>query len=348
MTESKVSLPLADHQCRRTHQSGLPGQLRLDNPQVEVTMSLVTGYLAYVPAEELGVSGVIAAVSAGLYLGWHAPRLVSPTTRLQTVSVWQSVEFLFNAALFLLVGAQLPRILNELDGGRARLAGQALLVAVVVVVLRVAWVFVLTYGPRVFPPVRAREVTPWQNLLVVSWNGMRGAVSLAAALALPLTVAAGTDFPDRDVIIFLTFGVIFFTLIVQSLTLPAMVRRLRVRFDNEDEQEEYQARVDAARAALQRLDELAAEEWVREDTAERVRGQLQFRAHRFEARLQRDGAEPDAGVEDRSADYRRLMRELIGAQRELLIGLRDRRQISDEVRRRVERDLDLEELRLGD
>jgi Na+/H+ antiporter len=316
---------------------------RLDNPQVEITLSLATGYLAYIPAEEAGVSGVIAAVTAGLYLGWQAPRLVGPVTRLQTVSVWQSIQFLLNAALFILVGSQLPGILDDLGDERVTtLALDALLISLVVIVLRVAWVFALTYGPRaLFHHMRERDVTPWQNLLLLSWTGMRGGVSLAAALAIPIATTAGTAFPDRDRIIFLTFGVILVTLLVQSLTLPPMLRRLRVAFDDDDDREEVAARVEAANAAIARLDQLAGEDWVREDTAERVRALYRFRAGRFEARQRGDGA-----VEARSADYQRLMRELISAQRAVLLRLRNERRISDEVMRRVERELDLEEVRL--
>jgi CPA1 family monovalent cation:H+ antiporter len=181
-------------------------------------------------------------------------------------------------------------------------------------------------------------------LALITWSGMRGAVSLAAALAIPLSTDAGEPFPGRDLILFLTFAVIFGTLVVQGLTLPAVIRLLHLEDDGEDDARELaQARIQAASAALVRLDELTEEDWVRPDTAERVRGGYDFRRTRFSAWL--DGGD-DGSIEARSRDFQRLRRELLNAERAAVHELRRSGEISDEVARRVERDLDLEDARL--
>lgn len=317
---------------------------RIDDPPTEITISLFTGYAAYLPAEELGVSGVIAAVTVGLYMGWHAPELTRPTTRLQLDAVWGVMQFLLNALLFILVGLQLPSIIDDLGGGSALdLVRDGALVAATVIVVRLVWVFVATWLPRaVSRRVRERDPLPsWRTVLVVAWCSMRGSVALAAALALPLTVEGGAPFPDRELIIFLTYCVILATLVLQGLTLPPLIRHLGVRDDGLDEREEVLARLRAAEAAVARVEELTAEDWVREDTAERTRGVFDFRRRRFAARLDGDGS-----IDERSERYQRLMHEIIDAERAALLGLRNRGEITDEVLRRVQRDLDLEEARL--
>jgi CPA1 family monovalent cation:H+ antiporter len=173
---------------------------------------------------------------------------------------------------------------------------------------------------------------------------MRGAVSLAAALALPLTTDAGAPFPDRELIIFLTFAVILGTLLLQGLTLPALIRALRLRDDGQESREEAKARIYAAEAALARLEELVDEDWVREETAERLRGLFNFRRERFRSRFD---PETDGAIEDRSLSYQRLLRELLDAEREAVLNLQRDGRIDDEVMRRVIRDLDLEEARLN-
>ena len=174
---------------------------------------------------------------------------------------------------------------------------------------------------------------------------MRGAVSLAAALALPLTTDAGEPLPGRDLILFVTFAVILFTVVGQGLTLPPLIRRFDVAEDgSEEEHEEVRARLTAAGAALERLDELSIEEWTQEDTVKRVRAMYEFRRRRFKVRAGK--IEDEDGIEDRSIAYQRLMHELYAAQRGALVSLRDSGKISAEVMRRVERELDLEEERL--
>jgi CPA1 family monovalent cation:H+ antiporter len=327
----------------------------LDNPPVEVTIALLSGYFAYLPAEAIGVSGVLAAVTVGIYMGRLTSRLTTPTTRIQGVAVFQILNFLLNSALFVLIGLQLPTVvdgISELDTGE--LIRDGALVAATVMVPRIAFVFPLTYLPRrLFPRLRSREpYPPKRHTLVVAWTGMRGAVSLAAALAVPLTLDAGGPFPQRDLIIFCTFSVILATLVVQGLTLPPLIKWLDLDdYDEELEREEISARLAAIDAAMERLDELAVEEWVLEDTAERVRGSYRFRQRRFTALSAEgdfDGGLDGDGIdyETRSLAYQRLVRELLEAQRSAVLELRDRGAINDDVLRRIERELDLEDSRL--
>jgi Na+/H+ antiporter len=314
---------------------------RLDNPPVEITISILSGYFAYLPAEAIGVSGVLAAVTVGIYMGWHTPELTTAQTRLQGVAVWEILFFLLNAFLFTIVGLQLPVILDGLSGySTTTLIWYAVLVTTTVVAARFAWIFVSAQLSR----LRRGSGDPWQTSVVLAWSGMRGAVSLAAALALPLTTDAGTAFPNRELVVFLTFSVILGTVVVQGLTLPKLIDLLDLEDDSRAaENEEIKARIHAAEAALARLEELMNEEWVREDTAERLRALYDFRRSRFRAQYDDDD---DGLIEQRSTDYRRLMRELIDSERAAVRALRREGRISDDVMRRVERDLDLEEARL--
>jgi CPA1 family monovalent cation:H+ antiporter len=315
---------------------------RLHNPPVEITISILSGYFAFLPAQAAGVSGVLAAVTVGIYMGWHTPELTSAQTRLQGIAVWEIIFFLLNALLFGLVGLQLPSIVDRLSGhSTGSLLEFVAIVCAAVVGARFLWVFPASYLPRLLSHREPR--LSWKATTVLGWAGMRGAVSLAAALALPLTVDAGGPFPDRDLIVFLTFGVILGTLVLEGLTLPMLVRGLGLEDDGRADKEEAKARIHAAEAALGRLDELLVEEWVREDSAERLRGLFNFRRERFRSRFDPDG---DSTVEDRSADYQRLLRELLDAERRAVLDLRRRGVIDDDVMRRVVRDLDLEEARL--
>jgi CPA1 family monovalent cation:H+ antiporter len=319
---------------------------RLDNPPLELTISLLSGFFAYLPAQAAGVSGVLAAVTVGIYMGWYTPELTNPQTRLQGVAMWEILFFVLNALLFGLVGLQLPGIVDSLSGRSTEsLVRDAVIVCSAVIAARFAWVFVAGYLPHLIDRrLRARDPVPaWRHKTVLAWSGMRGAVSLAAALALPLTTDAGRAFPDRDLLIFLTFAVILGTLVVQGLTLPALIRMLALEEDGLAEREEAKARIHAAEAALERLEELIDEDWVREDTAERMRGLYNFRQARFRSRVD---AEADGAAEERSLDYQRLRRELLDAERSAVIELRRAGRIDDEVMRRVVRDLDLEDLRL--
>jgi Na+/H+ antiporter len=318
---------------------------RIDDPPTEITISILSGYAAYIPAEELGFSGVIAAVTIGVFMGWHTPQLTTPIMRIQGISVWEILTFLLNAVLFLLIGLQLPNVIDSITGySTGELVFWGLLISAVVIGVRLMWGFTVTYIIRAIDrrAVQRERRASWQERLVVGWAGMRGSVSLAAALALPLETDAGAAFPARDLIILLAYVVILVTLVGQGLTLGPLIERLGVTDDGSEEREEVAARVRLAEAALARIEELTGEDWARPDTLERVRGQYDYRRRRFAAREDGDGDR----YEERTGAYQRVMYELFDAQREELIGMRNRGDISDEVRRRVERELDLEESRL--
>lgn len=319
---------------------------RIDNPPVEITVSILSGYFAYLPAQAAGVSGILAAVTVGIYMGWYTPELTTPQMRLQGTAVWEILFFLLNALLFALIGLQLPAIIDALSGtSPGALVRHAVVVTAAVIGARILWIFAATYLPRMLPR-HAREGAlspPWQEATVLTWSGMRGAVSLAAALALPLATDAGTPFPNRDLIVFLTFAVILGTLVLQGLTLPSLIDAVGLEDDRLAEKEEAKALIHAAEAALARLEELLEEEWVLEDTADRLRGLYNFRRERFRSRF---GAESDRTIEDRSSNYQRLRHELLAAERRAILELRRSGRIDEAVMRRVERDLDLEDARL--
>lgn len=312
---------------------------RLNHSPTEITIALLTGYLAYLPAEALGVSAVLAAVTAGVYLGWYTPELTNAETRLQGQAFWTILVFILNATLFTLVGLQLPQVLDGLDPWSTwQLIGAAAAVCSAVFALRILWVFPFTFMRALLGSTSAN----WKYAAVVSWAGMRGAVSLAAALAIPLETDAGAPFPAREVIIFLAFCVILATLVLQGLSLPLLIRALRIEDDPTEEREESKARLHAAKAALNRLEELVDEDWVRDETAERVRGGYRFRIDRFGERLKGG----DGSIEERSQDFQRLRRELLRAEEDAVVDLRRGGTISDDVMRRVLRDIALEDVRL--
>jgi len=317
----------------------------LDDAPTEITISLLTPYFAYLPAEAAGASAVLAAVTSGIYLGFRSPELITPQTRIQAFAVWEILVFLLNALLFVLLGLQLPSVVEGLDGySLLTLAWWGVAITAAVIAIRFLWVFPATYLPDKL--TRGRSFTPpWQYPLLVSWTGMRGAVSLAAALAIPLHTDAGADFPGREIIIFCTYVVILATLLGQGLSLPWLIRWLGVEEDGSRHAEhESKARIAAAEAALARLAELEGEDWVAAATHARMRGFYDLRLRRFSARFDEDD---DGALERRSQAYQRLRREVLDAERAAIIRLRNVGEIDDDVMRRIEHDLDLEHARLA-
>jgi CPA1 family monovalent cation:H+ antiporter len=315
-----------------------------------ITFSVLIPYGVYILAEEvLHVSGILAVVTYGLYQGWKAPRLFpDASTRIQTLAFWGVLIFVLEALLFILVGQQLPGIVGELgEYSFAQVLFYAALVYVAVLGARFAWFFSAPYLHPVFNRMlRNRYLrAPWQERLVMSWSGMRGAVSLAAALAVPVAIG-GERFEGRDLILFLTFAVILATLVVQGLTLPPLIRALRVEEDGDEATlMELRARLEGARAALERLERLCEEERVPDGASEQMREQYEGRIQRYEAGIEAGGATEEYA--ESSTAWRNWRRALIGAEREAILSLRDRGEISPEVMRRVEHDLDLEESRIG-
>jgi len=312
---------------------------RLFDPPVEVTLSLLIPYAAYLPAERLGASGVIAAVTAGLYLGYRSPRILKSDARILATAVWQILIFVLNGFAFVLIGLQLPAVLAGLeDRSMTNLLVQAALVCIAVIAARFIWIYGLLYAPVILHRVAGRpqpsRVSPAVPL-VASWAGLRGAVSLAAALALPLHL------PERNLIIFLTFAVILVTLVGQGLTLPLLLKRMGLVDGGEAADEETRARTVATEAALSQLAALR-DRWpghipLIENLEERYR-------HRVEHLPLQADANSDS--EQERLEHRAILNAVISAEREAVIGLRDRGVISDEILRRLERELDLEELRM--
>ncbi|HEY6761262.1 MAG TPA: Na+/H+ antiporter [Baekduia sp.] len=321
---------------------------RITDINTELTISLFSAYGAFIPADQVGASGVLAVVACGVYLGFRAPEIATPEARMQADAMWSIIQFLLNAALFILIGLQLPTIVDGLSGtATGALLADAAAVCAAAIATRYVYTFAVTGIIRTIdrrPSQRARRGT-WRLRVVGGWSGMRGAVSLAAALALPLTTDAGDPLPGRELIQFVTFALILVTVVGEGLTLPWLIRKVHLVEDPaEEEREELHARLAIAAAALARVDELAGEDWTRDDTLDRVRQLYEFRRRRFNTRAGK--IEDEDGIEDRSRRYQRLMHEIYAAQRGALVQLRDERAISGDVLRRVEREIDLEESRL--
>ena len=316
-------------------------QRRLDDPPVQITISLLTPFLAYLPAERLHVSGVLAVVAAGIYLGWHSPLIVSARYRLQAFAFWEIAVFLLNGFVFISIGFQLPSILHGFSRESLfSLIDDALLVSAAVVLVRIAWVFPATYLPRfLIKAVRRRDPYPdWRHVAVVAWAGMRGVISLAAALALPF------DFPGRNYILFFTFCVILTTLVFQGLTLPLLISKLGIKGDGATDEEERLARLEANKNAMKLIGQLSGAGEFSEDTVQRLRTEYEERIEQLT--LCADNPEECRG-EVATPQYQRLQWKALDAERETIIRLRNERVINDDALRRIQRDLDLAEARLA-
>jgi monovalent cation/hydrogen antiporter len=312
---------------------------RLGDPVFSVVISFVAPAAVYLVAQQIGLSGVIATVVAGVVTGRRGAREITSDVRIAAAASWQVLLFLINGLAFILIGLQLRGVLNAIDGRAVDLLGLAIAISAAVILVRIAWVFPGTYIPLLLSArIRARETVPHRrNVFIVAWAGMRGVVSMAAALALPLS------FPNRELLIFLTFAVILATLVGQGLTLPLVIRALRVAADGGVMHEEAHARLAAAEAAVARIDQLASEWPGHLPLIDTLRSQYEHRAEHLDEARQ---ADPETDAEKELYEHRLIRRAVIDAERETVIRLRDSGAISDEVFRAVERDLDLEELRM--
>jgi monovalent cation/hydrogen antiporter len=312
------------------------------DPRVEITLSLLTPYIAFLVPQYLGGSGVLAAVAAGLYVSWNGPLLIPAATRLQGIFFWDLLIYLLEGLLFLVTGMQLRVLIDRSEPMLLhQLALAVPLTVAVVLVTRFIWVYPAAYIPRWLSPSLARRdpVPTWQFLFMLGFTGVRGVVSLAAALALPLTTSAGTPFPDRDLILFVTFGVIVVTLIGEGVVLPSVVRWLALPRDADEERRrdneaELKARLQTLKVAESELERLAADG----DTEPDVLGLLQVRQEGRVRQLPRD-----AGGKQAVAAALALRSELINAERQYIYRLLQQGEITDEARRRIELELDLEE-----
>ena len=321
-------------------------QRRLDDPPVQVTVSLLTPLLAYLAAERLHVSGVLATVAAGMYLGWHSPLIVRARYRLQAFAFWEIVGFLLNGFIFIIIGLQLPGILRAMNGeSLLTLIYDAVLICAAVVVARIAWVIPGVYLPRLLSKrIRTREPKPrWQNVAIICWAGMRGVISLAAAFALPFTLPNGNPFPGRNYILFFTFCVILATLVGQGLTLPFLIRTLGIKDDGATDEEERAARLTANEAAIAFLENECLKEGASPEIIRRLRAEYDDRIGQLQ-RCRGDDDNRSGAVA--TPQYQQLQQQALSRERETIIRLRNQHVINDEALRRIQRDLDLAEVRL--
>jgi Na+/H+ antiporter len=316
------------------------------DPLVRNTIALLTGFAAYLPADTLHVSGVLAVVAAGLYLSWEDPRIMSAKTRLQSIATWEVITFLLNGLLFILIGLQLRTIEKSFSAESFRLIIRGcLLVSGTVILVRILWVFISAYLPRAFSSRhRARDPYPaWQQPALISWVGIRGGISLAAALAIPTSLADGSPFPGRNEILILTFAVILATLVLQGLSLPRLLRMLDFAAEGAERAEEQRAREAITGVALHYLASAPKGDEIHGRAVEQLQDTYRNRAKRFELAREACPNTLEARFMTRLVS---LERELIGIQRTTLIDLRDRGAISDAVLRRLQVLLDLEESQL--
>ncbi len=321
-------------------------QRRLDDPPVQITVSLLTPFLAYLPAERLHVSGVLATVAAGIYLGWHSPLVVRARYRLQAFAFWEMIGFLLNGFIFIIIGLQLPGILRAIHGDSLlALISDALLICAAVVVARILWVVPSVYLPRLLSKrIRTHEPKPrWQNVALVCWAGMRGVISLAAAFALPFTLPNGNPFPGRNYILFFTFCVILATLVGQGLTLPLLIRMLGIKDDGATDEEERTARLAANEAAIAFLENECLKDGASPEIIRRLRAEYDDRIGQLQ-RCKAGNGDPSGQIA--TPEYQRLQNDALGIERSKIIQLRNELVISDDALRRIQRDLDLAEARL--
>lgn len=312
-----------------------------DDPTTDTTLTFIAPYAAYLTAEHFHASGVLAVVVTGVFLSPKSSEIFSHQTRLQSYAVWDTILFILNGLIFILIGLQLPMILEDLaDYSLMTLIGYGALISMATILLRIIWVFPGAYIPRwIFRSIREKErdFTP-RYTTIIAWSGMRGVVSLAAALALPITIN-NQAFPNRAIILFLTFAVIFSTLVLQGLTLPSLVKFLGVKADGQDDQEEHEARLQLATTIIEHIEENYAL-----SLSDGVLSQVKSK---YELRIQRmkDSSENKL-TKEQIAEFHRIQLDLIRAERRFILELRKHQRISNEVLWKLEYELDLEEERL--
>jgi Na+/H+ antiporter len=309
---------------------------------VYLILTFLSGYGAYLLAEMLHASGVVAVVTLGIFYGQPRFHTMTPDLRLQGTAIWEVVVFLLNGLIFILIGLQLPLIVHGLPASPTTLIGYAAVICATLIVFRLLWVFPGAYLSRTLPILRRQSAhQPWQYTLVVGWTGMRGVVTLAVALSLP--EINGQPFPDRNLILFLAFAVILVTLVLQGLSLPPLIRLLKIVDDGSAEREENKARLKAAMAGQARLQEMFANNEVSEAIVAKLDRLYGVRVRRYSGRYH--GILDDT-AEEQMTMFERVEQELLEAEMTAVLRLRNEEIINDEILRRVQRDLDLQMLRL--
>lgn len=316
---------------------------------IDAAISIITPYIMYVTAEHFHYSGVLSVVSGGLFLTYWSQDFLSYESRLQLNGLWDTLIFLLNGFVFILIGLQLTGIMKGLGNySVAEAVGYAIVISLLTIVIRIVWVYPNTYLPRIlFKSIRVNEPRPsWQAVLLVAWSGMRGVVSLASALAIPLALSTGETFPHRNLILFITFVVILFTLVLQGLSLKPLIRILKIKA-NEKESEKIQAlalRVQLAEAVLAYIDTNYHEEATGNETYKRVRDRYERMIEVTKKKLEKE----EAHDEEASflPHYRQMLVELVEVRRKELNRFRHENEYSEELLREREWELDLEEARL--
>lgn len=313
-----------------------------DDVPVYLTLTFLSGYAAYLLGEALHASGVVAVVTLGIFYAQPRFNSMTPDLRLQGTAVWEIVVFIINGLIFILIGLQLPRVVEGLSLPLTTTLWYAAVICLTIILVRIAWVFSSTYLPRMLPGVRERDpFPPWKEVVVVAWTGMRGIVTLASALALP--VANGSAFPNRDLILFLAFTVILVTLVLQGLSLPVLIRGLKISDDGSAEREENKARLKAAMAGQSRLQQLIQNNEISEMLAKKLGRHYDTRVRRYSGRYH---GEPDDEAEEFYSRYEQIELDLLKAELDAIVNLRNQGIINDEVLRKVQRDLDLQLIRM--
>jgi CPA1 family monovalent cation:H+ antiporter len=318
-------------------------QLTPNNATTDTSFTFIVPFLTYLFAESIHVSGVLAVVTTGLYLGRNSSEIFSQQTRLQAKGAWSTVIFILNGIIFILIGLQLPRIANSIhEYSMSTLLLYGGIVSVAVIIVRIIWVFPSTYVPRmIFKSIRMTEPRPQARMVtLVAWSGMRGVVSLAAAMALPLVMEGSKPFPNRNLIIFLTFSVIFSTLVVQGLSLRPLIKWLGIKADGKDHDDEQAARLRIASAVIEHIEENYSL-LLTEEVLNQIKTKYEIRIQRLRKDLVMQKLD-----EEKINQFHKIQKELLEKERRLVIELRKGGNISDEALRKIEYELDLEETRL--
>jgi len=319
---------------------------RLNNSTAETTLTLVTSFAAYIFAERLGFSGVISTVVGGLYYGRRLPAVTSAQTHLEAEATWNTLLFIINGLVFTLIGLQMPAVIRGLDGySWLQLAFYGATISFVVLAVRFIWMYPAAYLPRkLFPSIGRKDpMPPGAVIVALSWTGMRGIVSLAAALSIPLTLPSGEEFPFRNLLIFLTYVVILTTLLIPGTTLPALLRWLSIKDDGESRRDETLARLSLFKAGLRKLGTLKSDSGISAELIESTASRYERRIQTLESNLEPASFSP---LFDEDQMLRQLMRSLLEAERNELASLREAAAIHDEVFFNISRELDIEEARL--
>jgi monovalent cation/hydrogen antiporter len=318
-------------------------KLTPDNPTTDTVLTFITPYIVYLFAESIHISGVLALVTCGLYLSWNSSEIFSQQMRLQAYGTWDTVIFILNGIIFILIGLQLPGIWEQInnDIAPATLIKYGAIVSIAVILGRIIWVYPGAYVPRwIFKSIRMREPINPRLTPIIAWSGMRGVVSLAAALALPIMIEGSKPFPSRNLIIFLTFCVIFSTLVLQGLTLRPLIRMLGVTGDGREHEKEQQVRMKIASSVIEHI-----EENLSLGLSDEVLNQIKTK---YEIRMQRLRNDPGQQklAPEQINQFHTLQQELLRLERSHLVALRRQSAVSDEILRKIEYELDLEETRL--